>query len=453
MASKRGESAPLGSAVARERTRHAQRAALVVFVAHALVFLATASPERLRTHTPFNHFALLAESWLAGRLDLGGPPPAYTQGNDFAVVGDRTFVSFPPFPAVLVAPLVKLCGGAANTPDGAFFVLLAAVAPALVLLALERLAAAGRTSRSLRENVALATCFGLGTVYWFSAVQGTVWFAAHAVGAALVAAYVLASVEAAHPAWAGLLLALGFATRTPIAFALPFFLFEAARAASPAAAGASWAARWSALDRATLARSLARFAVPALLVLAVLAWHNHARFGDPFEFGHRHLAIGWRGRIDKWGLFSLHYLPRNLGVMLASLPWPRPPLGDGPPFQINAHGLALWVTTPLYIYALWPRRATPTFVALAVTALAVATPSLLYQNSGWIQFGYRFSCDFAPILFAMIATSRRRLGLGFALLAAWGLAANAFGALTFQRPGWDAWYVVERTQRVIFQPD
>jgi hypothetical protein len=191
-------------------------------------------------------------------------------------------------------------------------------------------------------------------------------------------------------------------------------------------------------------------------VLGALLLHNRARFGDALEFGHAHLSIAWRPRIEKWGLFSYHYLGRNLGVVLASLPF-RPPSGAAQPglapFQINAHGLALWVTTPLYVYALWPRVARGTFVALALTAGAVAAPALLYQNSGWIQFGYRFSNDFAPFLFAMIAVSGRRFGAAFYVLGALGVVVNAFGAVSFQRPGWERYYYLDRTQKIVFQPD
>src|SRR5262249_26879050 len=155
------------------------------------------------------------------------------------------------------------------------------------------------------------------------------------------------------------------------------------------------------------------------VVLAVVFWHNRVRFGDPFEFGHHMLAIGWRGRIDRWGLTSYHYLGRNLAVILTSLPYTEV---QNAPFQINVHGLALWITTPIYLYALWPRRTGGLFWALAVTAAFVAAPSLLYQNSGWIQFGYRFSNDFAPFLFAMIAVGGRRLTAPFWLLASAGVA-------------------------------
>ncbi|WP_437616560.1 hypothetical protein WMF20_21995 [Sorangium sp. So ce834] len=421
-----------------EAPRASRRAAiaLALYALVTLVYGASASRELFAVHTPFNHYALLAEAWLHGRLDLGGPPPAYAGGNDFAVFGDRTYVSFPPFPAVLIAPLVKLAGSAERVRDGQFFLAFAGVGPAVLFLALERLSASRRSRRTQAENAALALLFAFGSVYWFSAVQGTVWFAAHVVGVALACIYLYCALDAAHPLAAGLALGLGFATRTPLGFALPLFLCEALRV------GRS--------DPRTLARRLALFAAPAALVLAALLWHNHARFGDAAEFGHRYLHIAWRARIEKWGLFSYHYLPRNLAVVLTSLPYTH---AEGAPFQINAHGLALWVTTPIYAWALWPRRTPPVFWALAATAAAVALPSLFYQNSGWIQFGYRFSNDFAPFLFAMIAVGGRRFGAPFYALGAVAIAVNAFGALTFQRAGFERFYFFERTQRVLHQPD
>jgi hypothetical protein len=384
--------------------------------------------ERWHAHTPYNHYALLAEAWLDGRLDLGGPPPAYTGNNDFAVHGDKHYVSFPPLPAVLILPVVAAAGGAENVPDGLFFVLLAPLGPVLFFLALERLQ--GRTGRSEQERVALAGLLGLGTVYWFSAVQGTVWFAAHVVALAIACGFVLCAVDARHPLLAGLLLGLGFATRPPLALALPFFVCEA----------------WRGGGRA---RKLVLFAAPVACVVLVLAWHNAARFGDPTEFGHRLLAVRWRERIDEWGLFSYHYLGRNLGVVLAGLPfWSRE---HG--LQVNAHGLALWLTTPIYVWALWPRRTSALYWAAAATAAAVALPSLLYQNTGWIQFGYRFSNDFAPFLFLMIAAGHRRLGRAFWGVAAIAVAVNSFGAATFGKPEHARYYFVDPTQRILFQPD
>jgi hypothetical protein len=438
---------------ASERRRRLTLSALV-YAAFTLVACSMASGALWARHTPFNHFALLAESWLSGRLDLGGPAPAYTGNNDFAVFDGRTYVVFPPFPALLLVPLVLLCGGAERVRDGLFFLLLSGSGPALLFLALEKLRLVGDSVRSERENLALALLFGFGTVYFFSAVQGTVWFVAHVVGVALAALYLLLSIRAEWPLASGLVLGLGFATRSPLLFAAPLFVFEAVRVAAATDAPCPLErprAYLAAIDRARLARSLGQFALPLGAVLALIFWHNAVRFGDPFEVGYRYLTVVWQTRIEKWGLFSYHYLAKNLGVIATSLPWV--PGERGAPFTINQHGLALWVTTPLYLLLRKPKRPSALFVGLSITALCVALPSLFYQNTGWLQFGYRFSNDFAVFLFALLALSDFRFGRGVWLLAVWSVLVNAFGALSFGRSEYARYYFSEPTQRVLYQPD
>ncbi|MBK8257122.1 MAG: hypothetical protein IPK82_31180 [Polyangiaceae bacterium] len=435
----RGRDEKNGGAGGREAALR-RKIALGLYVLVTTACFLTAAPERLRVHTPANHFALLAEAWLNGRLDLGGPPPVYTGNNDFAYYDDKHFVSFPPFPAVILLPFVKLAGGAEKLKDGQVFLWFAGIGPVFLFFALERLRACGRSARSMIENAALAAVFALGTVYWFVAVQGTVWFAAHVIGVLLACVYIFAAIEAHRPVLAGAALVLGFATRTPLALMGFLFLFEAWEA-SRSEGDERW--KW-------LGKRVALFGVPIVLGLALVAWHNRARFGDAFEMGHRYLTVVWRGRIEKWGLFSYHYLGRNLAVMLTSLPYTKTAAA---PFQVNGHGLALWVTTPVYAWALWPKQTGRFFWSVAATAGAIALLDLMYQNSGWVQFGYRFSCDFAPLVFVLIAMGGRSFKAPFWVLAAWGILVNGFGALTFDRAGSNRFYFVDPSQRILHQPD
>ena len=118
-------------------------------------------------------------------------------------------------------------GSAEQTRDGLFFLCFAGLAPAVLFLALAKLSRLGRSRHSEAENIALSLLFAFGTVYWFSSVQGTVWYVAHVVGAGLMAIYLYCSIGAAHPVGAGLALGFGFATRTSMGFAFPLFIYEA----------------------------------------------------------------------------------------------------------------------------------------------------------------------------------------------------------------------------------
>ncbi len=411
-----------------------------VYLLATVVYFAFAARATLTSHTPWNHFALLAEAWLEGRLDLGGAPPAYAGFNDFAHFDGKWFIVFPPFPAVLLLPLVLLGGSAVEVQDGQFFIWLAGIGPAVLYLAIEKLRRSGRSELSTSGAVLLALLFAFGTVYFFSAEQGTVWYAAHVVGVGLGALYVLFALDAERPVLSGVMLGLGFLTRSPLLFAAPLFLLEAVRVSARP------------FDVGGLLQRCGWFFVPIAGAIGFALWHNHARFGDPFDFGYQHLTVVWKARMLKWGLFDFHYLGRNLGVLLTSLPWVAPESATVP-FQVNGHGLALWVTSPFYLWLLWPRRTASPHLALWLTVAAVAIPTLLYQNTGWVQFGYRFSNDYAVFLFALLACGRYRLGTLFWVAAGWSLLVNGFGAATFGREEYRDYYHVERTQRVLYQPD
>jgi hypothetical protein len=440
---------------------------LGIYVACVVVFAMLAG-DRLVQHTNYNHYALLADAWLHGRHHLLGNPPSYTGMNDFALYDGKWFISFPPFPAILMLPLVWLSGSPENFRDGQFIVWLAGVGPAVLFLVLESLRRSGRSRHGEVDNVRLSLLFAFGTVYFFTAVQGTVWFAAHVVGIGLAALFVLFSLDAKRPALAGAMLGCMFLTRTTTLLTGIFFAVELVRVAYVSGDGADepralptegplldrLLAILKGADRAAMARLLVRFSLPLLAAIAFASWFNDARFHDPapWAFGHEYLQIGWKTRIDRWGLFSFHFLPRNLAVMLGSLPW-KPAPNDAkvalelagmtfnvPHWMISGHGLALWFTTPCYLWLLRPKKVDLLWGAAALAAAGPGVMNLLYQNSGWFQFGYRFSNDYAIFLFVLLAISTVRLSRAFWYAAAWAILLNTFGAASFERPKYDAFY-------------
>lgn len=88
---------------------------------------------------------------------------------------------------------------------------------------------------------------------------------------------------------------------------------------------------------------------------------------------------------------------------------------------------------------------------LYFAAAAVALFDLCYQNTGWVQFGYRFALDYMVVLIALLALGGRRFGPGFIALAVFAIAVNTFGAITFDNNA--AFYFIDLSQQVLFQPD
>jgi hypothetical protein len=451
--------APLARAAMRADSRARRMIlAVAVYVVAAGVFAIVAGPQRLWQHTPYNHYALLADAWLHGRQYLLHGAPAYAGNNDFAEFQGKTYISFPPFPAALMLPFVALSGSPEDFRDGQFVIWLAGITPAVLFLVLEKLRHTGRSPRTETENLVLAGLFAFGTVYFFTAVEGTVWYAENAIGAALAAFFFLWALEAQIPVLAGLAIGLAYLTRPPVAGLSVFFALEAYRVSSTGGR----------LDARAFLRRCGIFAAPIAASLAIVTWMNWSRYGraTPLYFDHQFLTVGWHDRMLKWGLFGYHYLAKNLGVALTSLPWLPPPqhagggaAAFGAPFKVNEHGLALWFTTPIYFWLLWPSRldAHPerrwlTF-AVAVAAALPVIADLLYQNPGWRQFGYRFSNDFAVPLFVLLAVGGRPMRWTFGAAAAWGVAWNLFGAVTFDKSQFDRFYFRDGSQTIVFQPD
>lgn len=410
----------------------------------ALVVYGAVAADRLRRRSTDPHFVVQADAWLHGRLDIpdwpaGADDPAkvdevrlddgsivrgrkLTTRPTFRVAGDgeipatrvkqtlRTlsYNSFPPFPSVLLIPQVLVHGPWAN--DVALTVLLAALIPAFFLVLLRRLRAAAFHALAPADEIWLTVLFAFGTVLFFSSVQGRVWFTAQVVGVLLTVLYLWATLDARHPVLAGILLGCAVATRPPMVFLGLLFLFEIWRAKA-----------W---------KRLVAFAIPVAIIGVVVAWYNYARFGEITEFGHSYLAVRQQAQMERFGLFNLHYLGRNLAVALTLLP----ELSTSPPFvSISGHGLAVWVTTPALLLLLWPKARGTWFRPLWATVALIAGFTLLYQNSGWVQFGYRFILDYLTLLMVLLAVAGRSFGrVGKALIIA-GVVVNLFGAITFHR--------------------
>jgi hypothetical protein len=88
-----------------------------------------------------------------------------------------------------------------------------------------------------------------------------------------------------------------------------------------------------------------------------------------------------------------------------------------------------------YLAWQWVHEATAPrlLVPVLLTLLACMLPGLLYQNTGYAQFGFRFSIDYTPYVFLLVAlggwTFRRPLPL---VLAALAVLVNFWGAVGFR---------------------
>jgi hypothetical protein len=469
------------------------------------VALASFSSQRFLRQSEAPQFVYAAKAWLDGRLDVD--PKVLPNIEDWACVRevngvkqrcegalqptDRWYVSFPSFPVAAMLPFVALHGYQFN--DTSFGVFIAALTVAFFYAFLRQLSQKEGSGRADRENAFLAATLAFGSVFFYCAIRGEVWFSAEVMGVLFTALYARNAVGARRPVLAGVFFSMAVLTRTPLLFSGVFFLMEAL---CPTKGQRLADLRvWNGEKQ----RKVMLFAAGAAPLGLLHAWYNVVRFGSPAEFGHRFLYNNRvNADIDTFGLFHPHYLARNVDAAFAMLPDLR-----GGQLGYNPWGLSLLLTLPLLVFVfispknpkhllwsagaavavlvasmLFPEEPPPpgdfpighrsAVVWLAIVALfgawwvgasqdeeeprlkapllaaalACALPGFLYQNTGYAQFGFRFSLDYTPYLLAAFAVSawsfRHRavqvaIGLSFAV-AFWG--AIGFRGYTEMVRGW-----------------
>ena len=398
--------------------------------------------------------------------------------------GDRWYSSFPWFPAVVMAPFVLVQGYQLN--DTSFGVIVGALAIALFYSLLRTLRQREGGAVAVMEDALTALTLGFGTLFFYASIRGEVWFSAEVMGVAFTALYLRNAIGAKRPVLAGLFWSMAVLTRTPLFFTGLFFLLEVLMPQK--------AARLEQLKTFTAdkRRQLGQFVLAAApLGVLAMVW-NVVRFGSPAEFGHRFFFNNRvNADIDAHGLFSPVYLLKDLDAAFLKLPFL-----SGQQLSYDPWGMSLFITLPLLALAfvpakeqrraLWllaamagvligsamfpeiaPPRTEPAgyrsialwlllatvgafFVAAAVlwvrdaetprlvlpvmlTLWVTMLPGLVYQNTGYAQFGFRFSIDYTPYLLLLFALGgwswKKPLPLVLGLL---GLAVNFAGAVGFR---------------------
>lgn len=249
---------------------------------------------------------------------------------------------------------------------------------------------------------------GLGSIVWFLASVGSAWYLGQVSAAFFLTAALVESLGKKRAILVGLFLGAAYLSRIQIILALPLFLFLAG----------SW-----------------RLVLGILPFLIFNAGYNFLRFGVVWDKAYLLIPGLMQEPWFNKGLFNLAYIPNNLRVMFASLP----KIIDKFPFVIPSWaGLAIWITTPAFIYSLWAnlkeRVVQLAWLSIALIALIVFS----HGTTGFTQFGYRFAVDFYPILTFLTIKGVAKNGLKWHhwLLLTIGVVVNLWGVIWINKFGW-----------------
>jgi hypothetical protein len=345
------------------------RLATVLAIAAAAVFVALS----VGHPTPFDYFGRLAAAFWRGEWWLDDAPPHLNEL--IAGAGGHRYSLVPPFPALLLVPLVPFFPTAvAQTTISAA---VGGLSAGPLYLAQRALA----VPRGLALWTALLSTFG--TTLFVSAIDGRSWFAADAIAFACCAVALLFAARRAPPVLTGVALGAAVLTRAPLILCAPALLALQLRGE----------------PRRTAGRTVLWLGAGLLPFVAAYLAYDVMRWGTPFDVGYGTFAA--TDPFYSRGLFSVTYLPRQLYAIF----FESPAFSDGDVMFLRARsvGLSVLFATPAL---LWIARGavvgTPLARALVLGCLALV-PDLFFGTVGFEQYGYRRSLDAQAFLIPLVA--------------------------------------------------
>ena len=97
--------------ISTAKQRRGAMAAMLLFMLLCYVLIHDLLGGTLLAHCPWDSYTLQAQAWLEGRTDLG-QDISYLE---LAIYNGKYYVSFPPFPSVIMLPFVLIFG--TDTPN------------------------------------------------------------------------------------------------------------------------------------------------------------------------------------------------------------------------------------------------------------------------------------------------------------------------------------------------
>jgi hypothetical protein len=366
-----------------------------------------------------NQFNQLAFAFLHGKLYLLNPP--YTGGLTF--YNGHWFVPGPPFPAILMLPFVATLGiKAFNTTT--FSLALAATSAVIIYLILHQLIQSGWVKLSHSGAIWLTVLFSFGTMYWFLSIDSRLWYFAQVV-TVLSSGLAFLSVLRKWPPWfTGFCLAAAILCRPDVFTLWPALLAIAIQQNLNAE---------KKINRKEVIKWGLQSAIPVVIGVALLFLYNYLRYGSfsDFEYGNINGTASIIQHVQKYGLFSPHFMSFNLYYMFLA----PPPLTTACGYYLTRNwGMSMIVTTPAIIYIFRRFKISWWTCGCWCSILLTVVVLSLYSNNGSQQYGYRYMLDFTIPLIMLIAynAGEKISGLLKALIIA-SIFINYYGTLSWFR--------------------
>ncbi|MBF8302478.1 MAG: hypothetical protein HW396_759 [Candidatus Dadabacteria bacterium] len=368
--------------------------------------------------THYNNFVRLADAFLHGRLYL----TENVKWLELAILEGKYYIVPPPMPSILLLPFVAIFGLSTDQTLASIF--LGSLNVSLAFLVVREL------TKSRSVQLWTTVMFGFGTIHWWLATTGWVWFFSLVTSVTFLFLAIYVTLKGKRPFLAGFFLGASYWSRLPTILSLPFFILM-------------FSDKW--LNKSKEKNFFNRINPKPLLHLslgvgifvALNCIYNFLRFGTPLDVSYYLIPGLLQEPWYKEGLFDITYIPRHLRVIFAAFPI----FLSKPPYVMPSWGgLAIWITTPAFIYALLAGIRNKLAFACWSAIIPIALLDFSHGGTGWIQFGYRYAVSFYPFLFLLTVKGiGDRIRWHHMVLISLGVIVNLWGVLWINKFGWVRW--------------
>lgn len=330
-----------------------------------------------------NHLISLAYQFNHKHLFLS---PYNLPRGDYVDYLGNIYLYFGPLPSVLLMPFVLFFGkGFPQIWIGIFSLIVSFFAVYFI---------SKRLKFSKVDSFWLSIFFSFSTVLFSVSIINITAYQIQALGAVFILLSLVEYFGKKRFILIGLFLALAGLTRFTLYLSAIFFLIEILRL------------------RLGM-KKIIYLLIPVFFSLIILGTYNYKRFRSVFETGYKYnitLVTYPMSSNIKPGFISFEHIPANVYNLLLKGPDPILKEGGGfimkfPYLKIDPWGLAIWYTSPLFLYLLIKPKKSPVSLAALASVILLAIPAMLYFGVGYIQSGYRYALDFLPFLFILLLSS------------------------------------------------
>lgn len=373
----------------------------IIFVVTLVIFTTTSAG-----NTPFNHFTLLADSFINGKIYIEGDMPWLEKisidQDKQSLIGSASkfYVANPPMPAVISILPVYFFGKDLPQQYISFFIgALVVIVTALISLTIKE---------DFKLAIWSAILIGFGTINWYLVTVGSTWYLAQVVAELFLLLAIYSQLKQKSPILIGLFFGFAYFSRIPTMLLLPFFLFNLPK---------------------PFFKNAILLSIGILPSIIANFTYNYARFGVIWDIGYTMIPGVTTEPWYQKGILHPSYIINHLKIIFATIP----SIGNEfPYFKPSLFGYAIWFTTPAFIFAFLNKFRSKIIWSAWLAIFLVSLIIFSHGSTGFSQFGYRFAVDFYPILiFLTINGVKNSFGpkIHHWLILSLGIIVNFWGVL------------------------